>query len=51
MKNKPFLLTYQTEKGTTFSWFDTEIEMDNFIDKEKKIHVIDRLHILKAEEI
>jgi hypothetical protein len=48
--DKECLLTYQDEKGTHFSWFESEEEMDCFID-ENKINIIEGLHIKGVEVI
>lgn len=50
--DKPFLLTYQDEKHPygTFSWFETEEEMNEFAENNE-VHVIEGMHILGAEVI
>lgn len=50
--DKIFLLTYQTSKCKfgTFSWFDTEEEMDEFIE-ENNIHVIDAIEIIQVKNL
>jgi hypothetical protein len=51
--DKKYLLTYQDNKRGygTFSWFSSEGEMDEFIETNESINVIERLHIVQAEEI
>ena len=53
MNNKPYLLTYQTPtRGWgTFSWFDTEDEMQEFINKTEGINVLEAFYIKDAEEV
>lgn len=50
---KQYLLTYQLPNTGwgTFSWFDTEEEMQEFIDNTKGINVIEAFHIKDAEEL
>ena len=50
--DKRFLLTYQTSecKHGTFSWFDTEEEMDEFIN-ESNIHVVDAIEIIQLRNL
>ena len=52
MTEKPYLLTYQDEKRGygTFAWFDTEEEMDEFIDNNN-INVIEAYYITAAQEL
>lgn len=47
--DKTYLLTYSSEKeGTTFAWFDTEIELREFVE-EYAVKVIDAIYIRDYE--
>jgi hypothetical protein len=49
--DKLFLLTYYSEKeGTTFTWFDTEIELRDFVE-DHQVKVIDAIYIRDYEEL
>jgi hypothetical protein len=47
MAEKPYLLTYKKNDRTDFGWFESEEEMDEFLD-ENDIEVIDKVYILQA---
>jgi UDP-N-acetylglucosamine:LPS N-acetylglucosamine transferase len=51
--DKQYLLTYQVpNKGWgTFSWFDTEEEMEEFIKETEGINVIEAFYIKDAEAL
>ncbi len=51
--NKPYLLTYKVAgKGYgTFSWFETEEKMNEFIDNTKGINVLEAFYIKDVEAI
>lgn len=48
--SKPFLLTYENSRdhGNAFSWFDTEEEMNEFIN-DLGVVIIEAIHIKDAE--
>jgi hypothetical protein len=47
--DKTYLLTYSSDKeGTTFAWFDTEIELREFVE-DHKVKVIDAICIRDYE--
>lgn len=48
--DKKYLLTYQNEKSVCFEWFDTEEEMNVFIN-ERDINVLEALFMKDAENI
>lgn len=51
--NNKYLLTYQDDIRNfgTFAWFDYESQMDDYINQNENIHVLERLHIIQAEEV
>ncbi|WP_161627013.1 hypothetical protein [Paenibacillus polymyxa] len=51
MRDKKFLLTFQnSENASTFAWFETEAEMNDFIESEN-INVIEALFVEKAQTL
>lgn len=50
MGDKEYLLMYQGKNGVTYTWFDTEDEMINFVD-ENRVHVIEGIRVVKYDRI
>jgi hypothetical protein len=51
MREKSYLLTYKKGDKTDFDWFDTEEEMDDFIETNEGIEILDALYIADATNI
>ena len=51
MRMNTYLLTYDRAGIPAYKWFDTEKEMDDFIDGDEEISVHEGLHIIKSETV
>ena len=49
--DKEYLIMYQTNKETTYAWFETEDDILEFVNNNKNIHVIDAIRILNCEQV
>ena len=47
MSEKDYLLTYEKDGKTDFIWFESEDEMNDFIN-ENDIKVLDKIYIVQA---
>lgn len=51
---RPYLLTYDTERGQSYAWFETEEEMNEFIgyNKDKEhFNINDKMKIIQLEDL
>lgn len=51
MREKSYLLTYKLDSKTDFEWFDSEDEMDIFIEENEGLEILDALYIADATNI
>ncbi len=51
MRMNSYLLTYEKAGIPAYKWFDTEKEMDDFIDSDDGISVHEGIHIIKSETV
>ena len=51
MRMNSYLLTYEKAGIPAYKWFDTEKEMDDFIDRDDDVSVHEGIHIIKSETV
>lgn len=51
MREKSYLLTYKLGNKTDFGWFDSEDEMDVFIEENEGLEILDALYIADATNV
>ncbi len=51
MRKNKYLLTYTKEGSEYFKWFETERDMDQFLDDHNEVTVIEGVHLIQSETV